>query len=73
MFSHVSKKSNNSSPLSSHNSRGGQDVLPTSDHSGGASDVFTSTPAIPIFDDHRPEVRDRSEGLEEYNKVAESE
>lgn len=45
------------------------------DSSGGsnaADEVFTNIPQKPIFDDHKPDERDRNEGLDEYQRVTDS-
>lgn len=40
--------------------------------SSAADEVFTKIPQKPIFDDHKPDERDRNEGLEEYQRVTDS-
>ncbi|XP_018014067.1 uncharacterized protein LOC108671099, partial [Hyalella azteca] len=39
---------------------------------GGTHEVFTSIPSQPIFDDHKPDERDRNEALDDYNRITES-
>ena len=42
------------------------------DKSSVESDVFNQVPDKPIFDDHKPDERDRVEGLDDYNRVTDS-
>ncbi|KAF2357153.1 Ovarian carcinoma immunoreactive antigen [Trinorchestia longiramus] len=44
------------------------------DAAGGSNthEVFTSIPSKPIFDDHKPDERDRNEALDDYQRVTDS-